>query len=106
MRAVALLWLAVALVCAQTVTRHHRGAWPLPSPPPSAYNISGVPWNQQINDFDCGAASSQMVLQYYAQSQAEFEALDQNDIMNVARTSYESGTWTTDIVWAAALPGY
>ncbi len=47
-----------------------------------------------------------MVLQYYAQSQAEFEALDQNDIMNVARTSYESGTWTTDIVWAAALPGY
>ncbi len=99
MRFITAVILATVTIVASAQSVRRIQPRPLPTRSiPAAYNISNVPWNQQINDFDCGAASSQMVLQYYASNDAEFHALNQNDIMNVARTSPNDGTYSTDIL--------
>ncbi|MDH4123537.1 MAG: C39 family peptidase [Thermoplasmata archaeon] len=52
-----------------------------------------VPWHQQFNGLFCGAASLEIVYDYWGPD------IDQKVVSNVARTS-SSGTWTSDIVRA------
>jgi len=60
---------------------------------PESHMIASVPWHQQINGLSCGAASLEIVYDYWGPD------IDQKQVMNVARTS-SSGTWTYDIVSA------
>jgi hypothetical protein len=60
---------------------------------PRAHMIAGVPWHEQMNGLSCGAASLEIVFDYWGPD------VDQKEIMNVARTS-SMGTWTPDIVRA------
>jgi hypothetical protein len=60
---------------------------------PRAHMIAGVPWHEQLNGLSCGAASLEIVFDYWGCD------VDQKEIMNVARTS-SMGTWTPDIVRA------
>lgn len=64
-----------------------------------------VPWHQQLNGLFCGAASLEIVFDYWGPD------IDQKEIADVARTS-SSGTWTYDIVrtghfsYLSAAQGY
>jgi hypothetical protein len=60
---------------------------------PRAHMIAGVPWHEQLNGLSCGAASLEIVFDYWGPD------IDQKEVMNVARTS-SMGTWTPDIVRA------
>ncbi len=60
---------------------------------PRTHMIAGVPWHEQMNGLSCGAASLEIVFDYWGPD------IDQKEIMNVARTS-SMGTWTPDIVRA------
>jgi len=60
---------------------------------PRAHMIANVPWHQQINGIDCGAASLEIVFDYWGPD------IDQKEICNVARQS-SMGIWTPDIVRA------
>jgi len=60
---------------------------------PRAHMIANVPWHQQLNGLSCGAASLEIVFDFWGPD------IDQKEIMNVARTS-SMGTWTPDIVRA------
>jgi hypothetical protein len=60
---------------------------------PRAHIIANVPWHEQMNGLSCGAASLEIVFDYWGSD------VDQKEIMNVARTS-SMGTWTPDIVRA------
>lgn len=58
---------------------------------PTRHVISGVPWHQQMNGLFCGAASLEMVLDYWGPDQ------DQKAVADVARSS-SMGTWCYDIL--------
>ncbi|MEM2839448.1 MAG: C39 family peptidase [Thermoplasmata archaeon] len=68
-------------------------------------HIIDVPWHQQFNGLFCGAASLEIVFDYWGPD------IDQKEIADVARTS-SSGTWTYDIVrsghfsYLSAAQGY
>jgi len=60
---------------------------------PSSYNIQ-VPFYRQLNDFACGAASMQMILQYYNRT------VNQYNVADVLRMEWTEGTFSTDMVRA------
>lgn len=61
---------------------------------PDAHRIETVPYHRQINDYTCGDASLQMVLEYYGTK------VRQEQLISVARTTSEQGTLSTDILRA------
>eukprot|EP01121_Diplochlamys_sp_Union-15-3_P020768 TRINITY_DN8192_c0_g1_i1.p1 TRINITY_DN8192_c0_g1~~TRINITY_DN8192_c0_g1_i1.p1 ORF type:complete len:206 (-),score=18.86 TRINITY_DN8192_c0_g1_i1:579-1196(-) len=61
---------------------------------PSEHFIDSVPWYKQVTVWSCGAASLQMVLNYWDKE----NAVDQRAIIDVCRTSEDLGTFSWDLV--------
>jgi len=59
---------------------------------PVSYEIQNVPYHRQINDYTCGCASMEMVFEHYGPD------IDQRAIIDVARTSYQEGTLSFDLI--------
>ena len=64
--------------------------FPICSAQPGRTHMITVPWHQQLNALSCGAASLEIVLDYWGPD------ISQKEIMNVARTS-SMGTYTFDV---------
>eukprot|EP01088_Endostelium_zonatum_P016685 TRINITY_DN4614_c0_g1_i1.p1 TRINITY_DN4614_c0_g1~~TRINITY_DN4614_c0_g1_i1.p1 ORF type:complete len:384 (-),score=70.36 TRINITY_DN4614_c0_g1_i1:36-1187(-) len=60
-----------------------------------SFKINNIPYHRQINDYNCGGASLEMVLHHYGPD------VDQRTGIDIARTTSATGTNPIDIVRAA-----
>ncbi|KAL9649075.1 hypothetical protein ABK040_008452 [Willaertia magna] len=64
-------------------------------------HIIPVPYYDQITGYSCGDGSLNMVLGYYNEQQKLKQPFDQRAIIDVARTSNHTGTYSLDVVRTA-----
>jgi hypothetical protein len=66
---------------------------------PADYNMPGIPYHYQINDYNCGPAALQMTMDYHG------EEIGQAAIASVANTLVGPGTYLDDLRRAAHFSG-
>ena len=94
-RVIAFVWIALfgSMIAASAFVEQLVAVAASKAALPRAHMIANVPWHQQLNGLSCGAASLEIVYDYWGPD------VNQKEVMNVARTS-STGTWTPDIVRA------